>query len=132
MLPAGIVFLFTFVNNTLFIQVDPLVRETFICLSFDNVHNETWPSAWKKMNTDHGLFTYKINKTMDDISSIEYKLRFHYIHKSYNVTQQWYKLFEKENEYNLKYFIVLNILFVLLLCMLSFVLIKMYIIKQLM
>ena len=83
------------------------------------------------MNTDYRLFSYKINKTIDDISCIEYKLRFHYIDKSHNVTQQWYILYEKYNEINVGCFIAFNILFVILLCMLGFVLIKMYIIKHL-
>ena len=83
------------------------------------------------MNTEYGLFSYKINKTIDDISCIKYKLSFHYIHKSHNVNQQWHKLYEKDNEIIVGYFNALNILFAFILCMLDFVLIKMYIIKQL-
>ena len=77
MLPAGILFLSALVNNTLFVQVDSNYREAFICLSVNNVNNETWPLSWNRMVKNDQLYSFKINENVfNNSNSIQYKLIF--------------------------------------------------------
>ena len=81
-LPAGVLFLVVFFNNILFIQVDPSVREAFICISRNNDNNDTWPSTYKRMNINKGLFIYGV-----DDSHVKYKLKLFYFNQTSKATE---------------------------------------------
>lgn len=125
-LPVGVLFLFAYINNTLYIQVDPGVREAFICLSVDNVKNDTWPSTWRRMNLSSGLFLYNVDDYIKS-SLVEYKLRLYYFNKTNVVTKEWKELYRSSTECHLYMCIILSIIFFLLfICMLGFILFKAY------
>lgn len=125
-LPVGLLFLSAFINNTLFIQVDPSVRESFICPSVNNEYNDTWPSSWKRMNVNSGLHSYHFDN-IDKYSFVEYKLRLYYFDRSSVSTEEWIELYRKSEECNLKTCIILVIIFfILFMCMLGYILFKAY------
>lgn len=129
-LPVGLLFLSAFVNNTLFIHVDPSVRDTFICLSINNQSNDSWPSAWKRMDLNYGLFTYKIDDNIINNSTVlDYKLRLYYSNKPHVITDKWIQLYNKTQikECNINVCIILLIVFFLLfICSIGYILIKAY------
>lgn len=127
-LPVGVIFLFAFINNTLFIQVDPSIGETFICLSINNANNDTWPSTWRRMNINNGLYTYKINEDIIDTSSIiQYKLRLHHFNKSYVVTEKWNELYRASYEKECNVCIILfNVFLILFIGMLGYIIFNVY------
>lgn len=102
MLPAGVLFLSAFLNSTLFIQVNYNVKETFICLSDNNVKNDTWPSAWKRMDyLNNGLYFYKLGEYVNKSFNVDYKLRIYFVDRNYVETKGWNKLYIKSCESNL-------------------------------
>ena len=114
-LPVGLLFLSAFVNNTLFIQVDPNVRDTFICLSINNKGDDSWPSAWKRMDVNNGLFTYKIdNNIINNSTDLEYKLRLYYSNKPHVVTEKWIQLYHKSERCNIEVCIIFLLIFLVL------------------
>jgi hypothetical protein len=131
LLPLEVWFLSAFINNTLFIQTKPDVGEAFICFSKENVYNDTWPFAWKQMETTHllsidnKLFTYKINNTyLNESSLIRYKLRFNLHDKSHRVTE-WNLLYSKPYRKDIRLYIciILVSIFVLFfICILAYIL----------
>lgn len=130
MLPIGVLFLTTFVNNTLFIQVDNNVRESYICLSVNNVTNDTWPSAWIRMSVDYGLFKYKINDNiLNRSTTIQYKLKLYYYNNIYKVTKNWNDLYIKSHveECNISLCIItLTIFLIILICIMGYILFNIY------
>lgn len=126
LLPAGVLFLSAFINNTLYIQVDPKVREAFICSSVNNENNDTWPSSWKRMNLNNGLHSYLFDD-VNNYSIVKYKLRLYYFDRSSVTTEEWIELNRNSEGCNLKTCIILLIIFfVLFICMLGYILFKAY------
>lgn len=125
MLPIGVLFLSAFVNNTLYVQVDSRIRETAICLSIDNIRNDSWPSKWKPMslNNNNGIFTYKINDTIiNKATNLEYKLRIFNVSRLYTDTSDWLPLYQKAVGCTIwiMLFIVTFILFFCLTCYVTY------------
>ena len=127
-LPLGVLFLSAFVNNILFIQVDPNIRESFICMSINNSRNDTWPSTWKRMNVNNGLYSYKLDSDIINKSSIvEYKLRLYFVDRRYLESKDWNELYRKSEECNINVCLTFLIIFVIsFICMLGYVIFNAY------
>lgn len=129
MLPLGVLFLSAFVNNSLFVQVDSNVRDTFICVSVNNEKNDTWPSRWKHSKPlGFNLFKYDIDERLiQNSTSIQYKLRMYYLNRTLVESPGWQQLYQKPIECNSDvgiYFIV--ILFIVFIIMTFYILYKLY------
>lgn len=124
MLPTGVLFLAAFINNTLFIQVDLNVKESFICLSNDT-KNDTWPSAWKRLDYgSNGLYFHKFEEN-NNSSSIYYKLRFYFVDRNYQETKDWNLLYAKPCKCNsIKCIIFLVIGVILMVCVVGYILLN--------
>ena len=136
LLPTGVLFFSAFINNTLFVKVDPSVIEVFVCLSQDNVYNDSWPSSWKPMNVihllsiDNELYSYKIDKTtINDLSYIRYKIRLHFKDKTHAASEEWNLLYAKPciENYILHICVTVFTLFLLFfICILCYILYNVY------
>ena len=116
MLPAGILFLSALVNNTLFVQVDSNYREAFICLSVNNVNNETWPLSWNRMVKNDQLYSFKINENVfNNSNSIQYKLKFFLQDGRCIQMEKWQELYVKPVECELFICVAAIIVFQILL-----------------
>lgn len=127
MLPIGLLYLSAFINSTIFIQVDPYVRETAICLSINDVRNDTWPSMWQSMTFNRGLFHFKIKESIIKNSSIvEYKLKFFYYNRT-TTTKNWNLLYKKDSKCNLHLcFVLMSFLLILFTSVEGFVIFYLY------
>ena len=116
MLPAGILFLSALVNNTLFVQVDSNYREAFICLSVNNVNNETWPLSWNRMVKNDQLYSFKINENVfNNSNSIQYKLKKFLQDGRCIQMEKWQELYVKPVECELFICVAAIIVFLILL-----------------
>ena len=128
MLPAGILFLSALVNNTLFVQVDSNYREAFICLSVNNVNNETWPLSWNRMVKNDKLYSFKINENVFNNSNlIQYKLKFFLQDGRCIQMEKWQELYVKPVKCELFICVAAIIVFsILLISTIGYVVYKIY------
>lgn len=127
MLPTGVLFLAAFINNTLFIQVDLNVKESFICLSANDTKNDTWPLAWKRLDyRSNGLYVHKFEE-INNSTNVYYKLRFYFIDRNYEETKDWNLLYVKPCKCNSnKCIIFLTIGLILTVCAVGYILLNLF------
>lgn len=90
-LTNGLIVLSAIVGNILYVEHGKNIREGFICISLNNNTNDSWPTMWKRMNSEfkdeRKLFTKNITKPVST-NSMMYKLRLYYFNNTY-VESAW-------------------------------------------
>lgn len=117
----SLIILSTFIGNILYVEHDNKVRDGFICVSVNNQHNDSWPASWERLNTKmigHRKLFYR-NITIDDtISDISIRIRLYFFNNSL-IESNWiniYKFNNKENLYEVLFYITCISVIVLLFC----------------
>lgn len=99
-LSASLVILAAISQNVFYIKLPINSVEQFVCFSNNSNGNDSWPSAWYRLNeklvNDNKLIVHSSSIPFMD-SNVYYKIRMVFQDRSYGQTKNWMKIYNPQS-----------------------------------